>query len=68
MLDEADKLLDMDFEEEIDQILRAVPKERRTQLFSATMTAKVNKLKRAALTHPAKVKFLEMKRRMTVDL
>lgn len=54
VLDEADKLLDMDFEEEIDQILRAVPKERRTQLFSATMTAKVNKLKRAALTNPVK--------------
>ena len=55
VLDEADKLLDMDFEEEIDQILSAAPKQRRTQLFSATMTAKVHKLKRAALMHPVKV-------------
>lgn len=55
VLDEADKLLDMDFEEELDQILRAVPKDRHTQLFSATMTAKVNKLKRACLKNPVKI-------------
>eukprot|EP00210_Caulerpa_lentillifera_P005861 g5605.t1 len=55
VLDEADKLLDMDFEEELDQILRAVPRERHTQLFSATMTAKVNKLKRACLRNPVKI-------------
>ena len=41
VLDEADRLLNMDFEQEIDQILKCVPKERRTQLFSATMTTKV---------------------------
>lgn len=41
VLDEADRLLNMDFEQEIDQILKSVPKDRRTQLFSATMTSKV---------------------------
>ena len=41
VLDEADRLLNMDFEQEIDQILKVIPKERRTQLFSATMTSKV---------------------------
>lgn len=41
VLDEADRLLNMDFEAEIDQILRVIPRERRTQLFSATMTSKV---------------------------
>ncbi|GAB4816039.1 hypothetical protein N2152v2_003085 [Parachlorella kessleri] len=51
VLDEADRLLNMDFEQEIDQIL----KERRTQLFSATMTSKVAKLQRACLTSPVKV-------------
>ncbi|PNH11291.1 putative ATP-dependent RNA helicase, partial [Tetrabaena socialis] len=55
VLDEADKLLDMDFEAEIDQILKVIPRERRTQLFSATMTNKVQKLQRACLNKPVKV-------------
>jgi len=55
VLDEADRLLNMDFEQEIDQILKIIPKERRTQLFSATMTSKVAKLQRACLTDPVKV-------------
>ncbi len=55
VLDEADKLLDMDFEAEIDQILKVIPQERRTQLFSATMTSKVQKLQRACLVKPVKV-------------
>lgn len=55
MLDEADRLLNMDFEQEIDQILKVIPKERRTFLFSATMTNKVAKLQRACLRNPVKV-------------
>lgn len=55
VLDEADKLLDMDFEQEIDQVLKVIPRERRTQLFSATMTSKVQKLQRACLVSPVKV-------------
>ncbi|GMH42031.1 hypothetical protein BSKO_09950 [Bryopsis sp. KO-2023] len=55
VLDEADKLLDMDFEEDIDQILKVIPRARRTQLFSATMTNKVQKLQRACLRDPVKV-------------
>jgi ATP-dependent RNA helicase DDX47/RRP3 len=69
VLDEADKLLDMDFEAEIDQILKAAPRPggggtssslsspqgRRTLLFSATMTSKVQKLQRACLSSPVKV-------------
>jgi hypothetical protein len=39
VLDEADKLLAMDFEKEIDKILAAIPAERNTYLFSATMTS-----------------------------
>jgi superfamily II DNA/RNA helicase len=54
VLDEADKLLDMDFEKEIDQILSVIPRERRTLLFSATMTSKVQKLQRASLRSPVK--------------
>lgn len=55
MLDEADKLLDMDFEQELNQILSVIPKERQTMLFSATMTSKVKKLQRASLRNPVKV-------------
>ena len=55
VLDEADRLLNMDFEQEIDQILKVIPRERRTQLFSATMTTKVAKLQRACLQNPVKV-------------
>ena len=46
VLDEADKLLNMDFEKEINLILSVIPKERTTYLFSATMTSKVAKLQR----------------------
>jgi ATP-dependent RNA helicase DDX47/RRP3 len=49
VLDEADKLLNMDFEKEINQILEIIPKQRNTFLFSATMTNKVSKLQRASL-------------------
>lgn len=59
VLDEADRLLNMDFEAEIDQILKVIPRERRTQLFSATMTSKVAKLQRACLQNPVKVEAAE---------
>ena len=49
---------DMDFEQEIDQILKVIPRDRRTQLFSATMTNKVQKLQRACLVKPVKVRSL----------
>uniref|UniRef100_A0A0D9WUX3 RNA helicase n=1 Tax=Leersia perrieri TaxID=77586 RepID=A0A0D9WUX3_9ORYZ len=39
----------------IDDILNVIPKERRTYLFSATMTNKVSKLQRACLRNPVKV-------------
>ena len=55
VLDEADRLLNMDFETEIDKLLSIIPRERRTMLFSATMTSKVSKLQRASLRDPAKV-------------
>lgn len=45
----------MDFEIELEKILKVVPKERRTLLFSATMTKKVQKLQRASLQDPVKV-------------
>jgi len=55
VLDEADVLLNMEFEKSLDDILKIIPKERRTFLFSATMTDKVKKLQRACLRNPVKV-------------
>ncbi|KAG9318730.1 P-loop containing nucleoside triphosphate hydrolase protein, partial [Chiua virens] len=55
VMDEADRLLDMDFGADIDQILKVIPKERTTYLFSATMTTKVAKLQRASLSNPVRV-------------
>ncbi|KAL8235472.1 hypothetical protein R6Q59_021572 [Mikania micrantha] len=55
VLDEADRLLNEDFEKSLDEILNAIPRERRTYLFSATMTKKVQKLQRACLRNPVKI-------------
>lgn len=40
-MDEADRILDLNFEHEVDKILKVLPEERRTYLYSATMTEKV---------------------------
>ncbi|KOS22386.1 ATP-dependent rRNA helicase RRP3 [Escovopsis weberi] len=55
VMDEADRLLDMDFGPSIDKILKFVPRERRTYLFSATMSSKVESLQRASLRDPIRV-------------
>ncbi|PTB43640.1 ribosomal RNA processing protein [Trichoderma asperellum] len=55
VMDEADRLLDMDFGPSIDKILKFIPRERRTYLFSATMSSKVESLQRASLRDPARV-------------
>ncbi|KAH7310553.1 P-loop containing nucleoside triphosphate hydrolase protein [Stachybotrys elegans] len=55
VMDEADRLLDMDFGPSIDKILKFIPRERRTFLFSATMSSKVESLQRASLRDPVRV-------------
>lgn len=55
VLDEADRILNMDFEKEVDKILEQLPRNRRTYLFSATMTKKVAKLQRASLKDPVRI-------------
>ena len=41
VIDEADRILEIGFEEEMRQIIKILPKERQTMLFSATQTTKV---------------------------
>lgn len=55
VMDEADRLLDMDFGPALDKILKVIPAKRTTYLFSATMTNKIEKLQRASLHDPVKV-------------
>lgn len=61
VLDEADKLLDMNFEEALDSIFEHINKDRTTFLFSATMTNKVSKLQRASLNDPVKIQASDSK-------
>ena len=55
VMDEADRLLDMDFGPVIDKILKVVPRERKTYLFSATISSKIESLQRASLHDPVRV-------------
>ncbi|KDN38795.1 DEAD-domain-containing protein [Tilletiaria anomala UBC 951] len=55
VMDEADRLLDMDFGPVIDKLLESIPRERKTMLFSATMSTKVSKLQRASLRNPIRI-------------
>lgn len=55
VLDEADRLLDMGFHASISTILTRLPKQRRTGLFSATMTKRVSELIKAGMRNPIKI-------------
>ncbi|MBE7175044.1 MAG: DEAD/DEAH box helicase [Mucilaginibacter polytrichastri] len=55
ILDEADRMLDMGFFEDIMRIVSHLPKERQTLLFSATMPPKIRKLAGSILTNPQQI-------------
>ncbi|CAF2096887.1 unnamed protein product [Rotaria magnacalcarata] len=55
ILDEADRLLDLGFLTSINTIFEALPKQRRTGLFSATQTDEIEKLIRAGLRNPVRI-------------
>jgi ATP-dependent RNA helicase DDX10/DBP4 len=52
VLDEADRILDMGFQRDVDAIIDYLPKERQTLLFSATQSKKVSDLARLSLQDP----------------
>lgn len=56
VLDEADVMLDMGFAEDIDEILKSVPEDRQTVLFSATMPKEIINISGKYLRDPEKVR------------
>ena len=56
ILDEADRMLDIGFYDDIMEIISYLPKERQTLMFSATFPTEVEKLARQVLHNPAEVK------------
>ena len=59
VLDEADKMLDLGFQEEFGQILKLLPQKRQNLLFSATLDTKIIDLKRLILTEPVTIEIEE---------
>ena len=55
VLDEADRLLEMGFKDEIHEIVKLAPAQRQTLLFSATMTEQVKDLIDLSLRHPVRL-------------
>ena len=55
VLDEADEMLNMGFQEDIDQILSTTPNDKKTWLFSATMPAEVRRIAKKYMTDPFEV-------------
>ena len=52
VLDEADRIMDMGFQRDVDAIIEYLPSERQTLLFSATQTKRVSDLARLSLKDP----------------
>ena len=52
VLDEADEMLNMGFQEDIDSILSTTPEDKKTWLFSATMPAEVRRIAKKYMTDP----------------
>ncbi|SEM20968.1 ATP-dependent RNA helicase DeaD [bacterium A37T11] len=55
VLDEADEMLNMGFQEDINNILSTTPKEKKTWLFSATMPAEVRRIAKQYMTDPVEL-------------
>ncbi|KAI9808163.1 MAG: hypothetical protein M1825_004620 [Sarcosagium campestre] len=67
VLDEADRMLDDGFADELNEILTTIPKSRQTMLFSATMTDSVDKLIRVGMTRPVRL-LVDAKKQTVVTL
>ncbi|CAK4682372.1 unnamed protein product [Aphanomyces euteiches] len=55
VLDEADRLLELGFQEEVQELVKFCPIARQTMLFSATMTSKVDELIKLSMKRPVRI-------------
>ncbi|KAJ6120954.1 hypothetical protein N7523_005234 [Penicillium sp. IBT 18751x] len=67
VLDEADRMLEDGFADELNEILTTIPKSRQTMLFSATMTESVDKLIRVGMNRPMRL-MVDAKKQTVVTL
>lgn len=67
VIDEADRMLEVGFEAELNEIIKACPRQRQTMLFSATMTDSVDELVKLSLNKPVRV-FVDPKRSTSKNL
>jgi superfamily II DNA/RNA helicase len=65
VLDEADRMLDMGFSEDVDRIAAMAPQERQTMMFTATMDDAMAKLAKRLLREPVRIEITGKK--MTLD-
>ena len=66
VLDEADKMLDLGFQDEVNKILKLLPTRRQNLLFSATLSDNVNEINQMILHEPLVIKIEEEK--LNIDL
>nr|WP_173812003.1 DEAD/DEAH box helicase [Hymenobacter caeli] len=67
VLDEADKMMDMGFSDDIFNIVRQLPKQRQTLLFSATMPSKIRDFSQQILTNPEEIRLAVSKPAAGID-
>lgn len=67
ILDEADRMLDMGFSDDIMRIVSRLPRERQTLMFSATMPKKIQQLAATILNNPKEVKIAVSKPAEKID-
>ncbi|GAA4011432.1 hypothetical protein GCM10022408_24850 [Hymenobacter fastidiosus] len=67
VLDEADKMMDMGFSDDILNIVRQLPKQRQTLLFSATMPTKIRDFSKQILNEPEEIRLAVSKPAAGID-
>jgi len=67
ILDEADRMLDMGFADDILKIVSNLPKQRQSLLFSATYPENIDKLTKVILKNPVEVKVESLEKKVSIE-